>query len=80
MQDALHQRFSSEFLNRLDEVVWFMVQKRLMDPLAMKILEGQVLPASMVLVGVHQGELTFTAQPREGAKNHGETGTDSGSG
>ncbi len=41
------------------------IQKLLMDPLAMKILEGEISPVSIVNVGATGGELSFSAEPKE---------------
>ena len=39
------------------------IQKKLVDPLALAILEGRFLPGDTVLVGAEGGELTFAKAP-----------------
>jgi ATP-dependent Clp protease ATP-binding subunit ClpB len=118
---ALRRHFSPEFLNRLDDIVWFnrlraedlhgivrlqveginrmlhdrgfrlelteqavdhlatqgwnpafgarpvrrTIQKLLMDPLASKILGGEIHPLAVVGVGMSKGELTFQSRSVE---------------
>ena len=39
------------------------IQKRILDPLAMKVLEGAFAEGDTVVVDVHDGAVTFTKGP-----------------
>jgi len=51
------------------------VQRLLQDPLAKKVLRGEVLDGDTVLIDAQQGELRFTAASRTGKTQHKKTGT-----
>jgi ATP-dependent Clp protease ATP-binding subunit ClpA len=63
---VVRAHFRPEFLNRLDEIILFLkrvIQKELQDPLAEKILLGDILDGSTVKITSGSDRLNFRSKP-----------------